>query len=78
MLTEDRASVSHRAFGWVGRSDKDGVQWLPWLGPYTRVIGQHAVIVISETRDDPDWYSQALKQFRLSSLIRNRASPTVR
>ena len=37
---------------------------IPCLRSYTRVIGQHALIVTSETRDDPNRYSQALKQFR--------------
>ena len=37
---------------------------IPCLGSYTRVIGQYALIVTSETRDDPNRYTQALKQFR--------------
>ena len=38
---------------------------IPCLGSYTRVIGEHALMVTSETRDDPNRYSQALTQFRL-------------
>lgn len=37
---------------------------IPCIGSYTRVIGQHALIVTSETRDDPNRYSRALQQFR--------------
>jgi len=37
---------------------------IPCLGSYTRVVGEHALIVTAETRDDPGRYSQALKQFR--------------
>ena len=37
---------------------------IPCRDSYTRVIGQHALIVTSETRDDPNLYSHALKQFR--------------
>lgn len=37
---------------------------IPCLGSYTRVIGQHALIVTSETRDYPNLYSHALQQFR--------------
>ncbi|GAA3860466.1 hypothetical protein GCM10022381_01160 [Leifsonia kafniensis] len=37
---------------------------IPCLSSYTRVIGPHSLIVTSETRDDPNRYSQALKQFR--------------
>ncbi|MBC7761683.1 MAG: hypothetical protein H7201_07775 [Candidatus Saccharibacteria bacterium] len=37
---------------------------IPCLGSYTRVIGQQALVMTAETRDDPNRYSQALKQFR--------------
>ena len=37
---------------------------IPCRGTYTRVIGQHALLVTAETRDDSQRYSEALKQFR--------------
>ncbi|WP_158251781.1 hypothetical protein [Cryobacterium sp. M15] len=37
---------------------------IPCQGSYTRVIGQHTLLVTDETRDDHQRYSEALKQFR--------------
>jgi len=37
---------------------------IPYQGSYTRVIGQHTLLVTDETREDHRRYSEALKQFR--------------
>jgi hypothetical protein len=37
---------------------------IPCRGSYTRVIGEHGLLMTAETRDDPQRYSEALAQFR--------------
>ncbi len=37
---------------------------IPCRGSFTRVIGQHTLLLTAETRDDPKRYSEALKLFQ--------------
>lgn len=37
---------------------------IPCIGTYTRTIGQHALLVTAETREEPERYAEALSQFR--------------
>lgn len=58
----ERVSLSSLIPAW--HAGLSTVVVIPCAGSYTRVISEHALIVTSETRDDPDRYSQALEQFQ--------------
>jgi hypothetical protein len=45
------------------RSGLTTVVEIPCRGTFTRVVGAHALLVTSETRDDPERYREALNMF---------------
>ncbi|MBC7401872.1 MAG: hypothetical protein H7279_01660 [Microbacteriaceae bacterium] len=58
----ERVSLATLIQAWQAGLSKIVV--IPCRGSYTRVIGQHALLVTAETRDDPERYTEALKQFQ--------------
>ncbi|WP_354568991.1 hypothetical protein [Glaciihabitans sp. UYNi722] len=58
----ERVSLAALISAWHAGLSKIVV--IPCKGSYTRVIGQHALLVTAETRDDPERYGEALQQFR--------------
>lgn len=58
----ERLSLSALIPAWQAGLTK--IVTIPCQGSYTRVIGQHTLLVTDETRDDHHQYSEALKQFR--------------
>jgi hypothetical protein len=63
-LEEEPERVSLAALISAWHAGLSTIVVIPCIGSYTRVIGQHALVVTSETRDDPNRYSHALKQFQ--------------
>ena len=58
----ERLSLSALIPAWQAGLTK--IVTIPCQGSYTRVIGQHTLLVTDETRDDHERYSEALKQCR--------------
>lgn len=58
----ERASLAALVSAW--HEGLSTIVVIPCVGSFTRVIGEHALLVTAETRDDPNRYSEALKQFR--------------
>lgn len=63
-LTEEPERVSLAALIRAWQAGLTKVVIIPCLDTYTRVIGRHALLMTAETRNDPQRYSEALKQFR--------------
>jgi len=57
----ERVSLASLIPAW--RAGLTKIVAIPCHGSYTRVIGRHALLVTEETRDDPQRYGEALKQF---------------
>ncbi len=58
----ERVSLAALIPAWQAGLSK--VVVIPCEGSFTRVIGQHALVVTAETRDDPERYSEALGLFQ--------------
>ena len=58
----ERLSLSALIPAWQAGLTK--IVTIPCQGSYTRVIGQHTLLVTDETRDDHQRYSEAIKHFR--------------
>jgi hypothetical protein len=56
--------VSLTALTRAWRAGMSKIVVIPCRGTYTRVIGEHSVLMTAETRDDPQRYSEALARFR--------------
>lgn len=58
----ERVSLAALVPAWQAGLSKIVV--IPCRGGYTRVIGEHGLLMTAETRDDPQRYSEALALFR--------------
>ena len=58
----ERASLAALIPAWQAGLSK--VVVIPCIGSFTRVIGQHVLLLTAETRDDPERYSEALRLFQ--------------
>jgi hypothetical protein len=63
-LEEEPERVSLAALSLAWQAGLSKVVVIPCIGSFTRVIGQHALVVTAETRDDPKRYSEALSLFQ--------------
>lgn len=63
-LEEEPERVSLAALISAWQTGLSKIVVIPCKGSHTRVIGPHALLVTAETRDNPERYSEALKQFR--------------
>ncbi|MET3769888.1 hypothetical protein ABIB15_002592 [Marisediminicola sp. UYEF4] len=63
-VDDDPERLSLRALIPAWQAGLTKIVTIPCQGSYTRVIGQHTLLVTHETRDDHERYSEALKQFR--------------
>jgi hypothetical protein len=63
-LEEEPERVSLAALIPAWRAGLGKVVVIPCRGSYTRVIGQHTLLLTAETRDDPERYSEALGLFQ--------------
>ena len=64
LLEEEPERVSLAALIRAWQAGLSKIVVIPCRGSYTRVIGQHALLVTAETRDDPERYTEALEQFQ--------------
>ena len=63
-LEEEPERVSLAALIPAWESGLTKIVVIPCRGDYTRIIGEHSLLVTAETRDDPERYSEALARFR--------------
>lgn len=64
LLEEEPERVSLAALIRAWQAGLSKIVVIPCRGSHTRVIGQHALLVTAETRDDPERYTEALEQFQ--------------